>query len=102
MRIVEITLAFIIILNFLYIVFMYYSYNWDFEIKRFKHLELKELLLEASERYIEINGYELKELGAFYYLNKEIKISLFPIGGNCIYRIMKYNNLSSQVFFCMD
>lgn len=102
MKIVETVLSTFILLNILYLLF-YYVYNYlEFEFKRYELVRIKAYLLEVSDRYIDVYGYTLSSERSFRYLNKEVSITLDPVGDYCIYRVMKINGMPRQVFFCID
>ncbi|MCS7122540.1 MAG: hypothetical protein NZ908_01120 [Candidatus Micrarchaeota archaeon] len=101
MRVVETLIISIIIIDILYIVFQYYFSYIDFETRRHEFLRQKILLLEASDRYIDQNGYNV-DLGEMTYLGRKIKISSYPVDRYCIYRIMNVSGSIGQVFFCID
>ncbi len=98
----------------LWIVFMFYQiYEMEAHI-RIQHKKLfdqRTLLLEASDYYLWkqapiINREKalnvLTTINDFNYKNHHIKVSLIPNGSFCIYRIVLYQNNTTQLFFCLD
>ncbi len=102
MRIVELLISGIIIINILYSLF-YYIYNYlEFELKRYELIKIKIYLLEVSDRYIDKYGYDLEGESVYEYLGKIVNIRLSPVGSYCIYRILRIQDIPKQVFFCID